>query len=93
MSDVTAITLTDEERLAILNYWGSPEEFAAWQRSALADEILRRAQIVAQSEARQMIDSASVAAQETFPTLFSDAAADRGWISQDQADQILTPQP
>ena len=21
------------------------------------------------------------------------AAADRGWISQDQADQILTPQP
>lgn len=74
MSDVTAITLTDEERSAILNYWGSPEEFALWQRSALAEEIMRRAQIEAQSEARQIIESASASVQETFPTLFSEGA-------------------
>ena len=72
MTDISAIALTEDERLAILNHWDSPEDFAAWQRDVLRDEILRRAQIAAQSEARQIIESASVSAQETFPTLFSE---------------------
>ena len=72
MSHTQAIALTEDERLAILDHWDSPEEFAAWQRDVLRDEILRRAQIKAQEQARQIMSSAEATVKGDFPTLFSE---------------------
>lgn len=72
MTDISAIALTEDERLAILNHWDSPEDFAAWQRDVLRDEILRRAQTAAQKDARQIMADVQQQVQETFPTLFSE---------------------
>ena len=67
---IQALTLTDPERAAILAYWDSPEEFIAWQRDALAAEIMRRAQTAAQTQARQIMDETSAGVVEDFPSLF-----------------------
>lgn len=67
---IQALTLTDPERAAILAYWDTPEDFIAWQRDALAAEIMRRAQTAAQTQARQIMDDTTAGVVEDFPTLF-----------------------
>lgn len=67
---VTALTLTEDERSAILAYWATPEEFVAWQRDALAQEIMRRAQTAAQDQAREIMQAATETVVADFPSLF-----------------------
>ena len=69
---VTAITLTDAERAAILTYWESPEAFAQWQRDALAEEIEKRAAAVGQQVANEAVRAAVQDAYAQFPTVFGE---------------------
>jgi heme-degrading monooxygenase HmoA len=67
---IQALTLTDEERIAILQYWPDQLSFLMWQREALAGEIERRAAQVGQQTASNAIREAVQVAYDQFPTVF-----------------------
>ena len=67
---ITALVLTDPERLEILRYWPTPAAFVEWQRVTLAAEIERRAGMAAQDAVRGDVEAAVQEAQAAFPTLY-----------------------
>ena len=70
---IQALPLTTDERASILTFWDSQEEFLLWQRDTLADEIMRRAQTAAQTQAQEIMTTATSEVEATFPSLFPDA--------------------
>ena len=74
MSDtIAALTLTDDERAAILTLFSSADEFLQWQRDVLAAEIEARASRLAQQQAQAGVSEAVQVVRDTFPTIFGDA--------------------
>jgi len=67
---ITALTLTDAERLEILSYWPTPAAFVEWQRAVLAAEIERRAGMAAQDAVRSDVVAAVEEVKAAFPTLY-----------------------
>lgn len=76
---IKALTLTDEERLKILQYWPDQEgdepgtAFLLWQKEVLGNEIERRAAIVGQQVASSVVQEYVQETREKFPTLFVEA--------------------
>lgn len=70
-ASITALTLSDEERIKIGLYWSSPIEFLLWQKEVLANEIERRAGTKAQTEFASFVVAQVEEAKSDFPTLFN----------------------
>lgn len=67
---IQALTLTDAERMQILDLWGTQEDFLAWQASTLAAEIEARAARKASAEVQGQVAAQIEAAKANFPTLW-----------------------
>lgn len=67
---IQALTLTDAERLQILDLWGSQEAFLQWQGQTLAAEIEARAARKASAEMQNMVIEQVEAVKADFPTLW-----------------------
>ena len=67
---IQALTLTDAERLQILEYWGTQEAFLQWQATVLAAEIEARAARKASAEVQGQVAAQVEAVKADFPTLW-----------------------
>ena len=67
---IQALTLTDAERLQILDLWGTQEAFLQWQASTLAAEIEARASRKASAEVQGLVAAQVEDVKADFPTLW-----------------------